>query len=94
MGHTIETRVLDEDVQTVQECTRRRAAVSIGLCHVGNKLAPVELRVFTHKPMLESDRMHDYGGNWPGEQLLSREGADNAVCGNSEYPSDGESSRF
>lgn len=76
MGYAIEARVLYQDIEAMQKRARGRATICIGMGHIGNKPAPVELRGLAHKPKLESDLMHDYGGNWPGEQVLTREEAE------------------
>ena len=58
----IQPRVLNEDIKTVEERPRGRAAASIGLSGVRDSSLLFD-RSVAIKTKRESDLMHDYGGN-------------------------------
>jgi hypothetical protein len=60
---SIQPRVLDQNIEAVEERPGGRAAVSIDLSDVGDNQAPLGKRVSVTKTKRESDSMHDYGGN-------------------------------
>ena len=63
MFHPIQSRVLYENVQAMDKRPCRRIADGIVLGNGGDDFLPRDWYSFGHKPMTESDLLHDYGGN-------------------------------
>lgn len=65
MVGAVQSRVLNEDIETVEESPRGRAAACVDLSGGGDG-SLLFLTSFGNKRMPESDLMHDYAGNWTG----------------------------
>jgi hypothetical protein len=60
--HSIQPRVLDQNIEAVQERPSRRVATGVGLGGV-NDNSLLSVKSVANKIKRESDPMHDYGSN-------------------------------
>jgi hypothetical protein len=61
--YSIQTGVLDQNIEAVEERPSRRAAAGVGLSGVNDNSLLLGVWSIGNKTKRENDLMHDYGGN-------------------------------